>query len=64
MTRTQLRDRVIDFVYLKVFCGPWLDRICWAVIVVALLYFSPVLLRIAGYEVTFADLVGYGLARF
>ena len=63
MTRTELRDRVLGWVIGKLFFGPWLDRICIAVIVAAVLYFSPVLLSLAGYDYSVAEIVGYVLAR-
>ena len=39
MTREILGDKTLDWIE-KLFNGPYLDRACWAVMIVAALYFA------------------------
>ena len=40
-----LRDRTLDWIE-RLFNGPHLDRFCWAVMIIAALYFTPAVVRI------------------
>jgi len=40
-----IRDRTLDW-FERMMNSPWLERACWGVIVLAALYFSPVIMHI------------------
>lgn len=39
-----LRDRTLDW-FERLIESPWCDRVCWAVIGAAALYFGPIVIR-------------------